>query len=194
MAIVPSKFVTALNVTTDAAPASPSNGDIYYSTTDSRFYGRENGVWKPMIFPQEYISVVSTTGAPYTATGDADVWYVPTLTFKIPLTAGTWDINCYWQYFVRPSAGSGAVQMALSPSTTPGAALINPVYGSNISTNVNNRQSAIYTLFNYTVASPTDLYVHMRCINIGGYATATTFQYGSNDIVNSIMTARRIKY
>jgi hypothetical protein len=69
------KFTASLNLPKyDTAPASPSNGDVYYNTTDNKVYSRINGAWVDLAAGGGSGNVVYyQNDAPSTA-NDGDIW------------------------------------------------------------------------------------------------------------------------
>jgi len=58
-----SNFTNAIAPSYSSAPSSPSNGEIYYNTTDGVLYGRVDGAWKALHF----VPVEATGGTTYTS-------------------------------------------------------------------------------------------------------------------------------
>ena len=88
------KFTASLNLPKYAtAPASPSNGDVYYNTTDNKVYSRINGAWVDLAAGGGSGNVVYyQNDAPSTA-NDGDIWIdANDDSFTATGPAAVWDV------------------------------------------------------------------------------------------------------
>jgi microcystin-dependent protein len=136
----------------------------------------------------ETSSFLSSTGV---STG---TWVVPSAGFVLPLTPGTWDLGFLGPVQGYSAAGNFYYELALATSTTPGSGIITQNVASQVATTASVDRYAMTSLKKdeYIVTAPTNVYVHMKPIDIGGLTTAT-LGFGQTGASQAKIFARRIK-
>lgn len=138
-------------------------------------------------------STVRVVGGPSLGT-----WFVPAgSNWTIPLTEGTWDIfvKGYCQATTSTTSGSIDTEISLSNSLTPGSGLIGTSFtGPLYQQGTRNAEAWGYhfSVLNYTVSSPEDLYVHVKVNNFSGAANVSALQF-RHDRATAVLAARRVK-
>lgn len=128
-------------------------------------------------------------------TGNANTFYVPTTTFKLDLTPGTWELYAQVYTDVVTTGGNARPEIALSTSTTPGADIIRRenASGGSTTSNIDRTRVTIVKVPEYIVTENTSIYVHVYLLNTSGFTTSSSAQLGSIGNAHSRLMARRLK-
>ena len=127
--------------------------------------------------------------------GNANTWYVPTTSFSLTLSPGTYNLYSQVYTDVVTTGGNARPEVALSTSTTPGTDIIRRenASGGSTTSNIDRTRVTIIKVPEYVVTEETTIYVHVYLLNTSGFSTSSSAQLGSIGNADSRLIAERIK-